>query len=141
MNRDEIMGVLPHRPPMLLVDEVRLEAGDDGAPVAVGQYTVTGEEFFLQGHFPGNPVVPGVMLCEMMGQCSCVLLADQVTGATPYFTSMDKVRFRKPVHPGDTIVFRSQLIRAKAPFYFIAGSGHVGDALHVSAELSFALVK
>ncbi|MDR2931096.1 MAG: 3-hydroxyacyl-ACP dehydratase FabZ [Propionibacteriaceae bacterium] len=141
MNQAEIMDILPHRAPMLLVDEVELETDESGGRRAVGTYTVRGDEFFLQGHFPGNPVVPGVMLCEMMGQCSCVLIADQASGATPYFTSMEKVRFRHPVHPGDTIRFTSRLLRAKAPFYFVAGSGYVGDQLCVTAELSFALMR
>ena len=69
MNREEIKGLLPHREPMLLVDE--LELGQDGT--AHGKYRVRGDEFFLQGHFPGNPVVPGVILCEIMAQ-SCALL-------------------------------------------------------------------
>ena len=68
---------------------------------AVGHYTVRGDEWFLQGHFPGNPVVPGVVLCEMMGQTCCVLLADKIGGSTPYFTGINQVKFRNPVHPGE----------------------------------------
>ncbi len=136
MNREEIKQILPHREPMLLVDEMRLEDG-----VAVGQYTVRGDEFFLQGHFPDSPIVPGVILCEMMGQCACLLIGDQEAGALPYFAGMEKVRFRRPVRPGDTIVFRSELLRAKHPFYFIAGTGRVDGQVVVSAELSFAMVR
>jgi len=135
MNRDELMTVLPHRPPMLLVDEAHVE-GD----TAVGSYTVRGDEFFLQGHFPEYPIVPGVMLCEMMGQTSCVLMADQIRGKTTLFAGLDKVRFRRPVRPGDTVTFVSRQTGTKGPFHFIEGTGRVGDEVCVTAQLSFALV-
>jgi len=135
MDRQELKAVLPHREPMLLVDEAHVE-GD----AAIGQYTVRGDEFFLQGHFPGRPIVPGVILCEMMGQTSCVLMADQVAGKTTLFAGLDKVRFRRPVTPGDTVVFTSRHLASKGIFHFIEGTGRVGDEVCVTAELSFALV-
>lgn len=84
MNREEIMHILPHRDQMLLLDDV--EKIDD---VAVGHYRVRGDEFFLQGHFPGNPIVPGVILCEIMAQSACILMEGQLgEGKTPVYTNV-----------------------------------------------------
>ena len=135
MDKTEIMGILPHREDMLLLDEAVLE---DGA--AVGRYRVRGDEFFLRGHFPGNPIVPGVILCEILAQSACVLLKDSLpAGALPVYTGLDRVRFRSPVKPGDTVVTRCTIKRAKHPFYFAEGTIHVEDRLCVSAEFSFAI--
>jgi 3-hydroxyacyl-[acyl-carrier-protein] dehydratase len=121
---------------MLLVDEA--EVGEDGS--AVGRYTVKGDEFFLQGHFPGNPVVPGVILCEMMAQTCAVLLAGQSGGKTPFFTSLNNVRFKNVVKPGDTVEFRCAITKSRPPFYFAEGKGFVGGKLSVQGEFSFALM-
>ncbi len=90
MNREEIKNLLPHREPMLLVDEITVD--EEGT--AHGLYRVRGDEFFLQGHFPGNPVVPGVILCEIMAQACGLLIGDEIKGKTPVYTGLDKVRFR-----------------------------------------------
>ncbi len=135
MQRDEIMNILPHRTPMLLLDEV---TNDNGT--AIGHYTVRGDEFFLRGHFPDNPIVPGVILCEILAQSACVLLADSMgKGQLPMYTGLDKVKFRSPVKPGDTVETRCHIKRAKHPFYFAEGTVTVGERLCVSAEFSFAM--
>ena len=136
MDRTEIMNILPHRDHMLLVDSVE-KIGDE----AHGQYHVTGEEFFLKGHFPGNPVVPGVILCEILAQSACVLLGDQMMdGKLPMYTGLNNVKFRSPVKPGDTFETKCRITRVKHPFYFASGEGYVGDRLCLKAEFSFAIV-
>ena len=136
MDRNEIMTILPHRDHMLLLDRAEKVENE-----AQGTYHVTGEEFFLKGHFPGNPVVPGVILCEILAQSACVLLQDQMTdGKLPMYTGLNNVKFRSPVRPGDTFETRCRITRAKHPFYFASGEGYVGDRLCLKAEFSFAIV-
>ena len=137
MKREELMEILPHREDMLLLDE----AERDGE-LARGHYHVRGDEFFLHGHFPGDPIVPGVILCEILAQSVCVLLAGEMTqGATPVYTGLDKVRFKAPVRPGDTIETECSVTRAKPPFYFAEGKATVDGKLCVKAEFSFAVLK
>ena len=128
MNKEEIKKLLPHREPMLLVDEVELVDGK------------AHDEYFLQGHFPGNPVVPGVIQCEMMAQSACVLLAGAGQGKTPLFTSLTNVKFRGQVKPGDTLETECEITRQRGSFYFAKGVGRVNGKVCVSAEFSFALV-
>lgn len=135
MNRDDIRQILPHREPMLLVDEMALE-GD----TARGTYTVRGDEWFLQGHFPGNPVVPGVVLCEMMGQSCAILLGDQLIGKTPFFTGMNKVKFRRSARPGDSLSLVCRITRKNGPFFFTEGQTLIDGQVIAQGEFSFALV-
>ena len=135
MNKTEIMNILPHRDNMLLLDDVTEADG-----TAVGHYTVRGDEFFLQGHFPGNPIVPGVILCEILAQSACILLQNVMTeGKLPVYTGLNNVKFRAPVKPGDEVETRCRIKRAKHPFYFAEGTVTVQDRLCVSAEFSFAV--
>ena len=135
MNKKEIMEILPHRDPMLLLDDVE---NIDGT--AVGHYTVRGDEFFLKGHFPKNPIVPGVVLCEILAQTACVLMQDAMSsGKLPVYTGLNNVKFRSPVKPGEKIETRCQIVKAKSPFYFAKGTVYVDDRLCVSAEFSFAI--
>ncbi|MBE7006493.1 MAG: beta-hydroxyacyl-ACP dehydratase [Ruminococcaceae bacterium] len=135
MNREEVMGILPHRDHMLLLDDAEELDG-----TAVGHYTVRGDEFFLKGHFPGNPIVPGVILCEILAQSACVLMRGAMgEGQLPVYTGLNNVKFRSPVRPGDTVEARCRIRRAKHPFYFAEGTVTVDGRTCVSAEFSFAM--
>ena len=137
MNKEEIKNILPHRDDMLLIDEAETVDGK-----AHAKRKITGEEFFLRGHFPGNPVGPGVILCEILAQSTCVLLADTMDDSvTPYFSGLNNVKFKHPVKPGDTVETECEITRSKGVFYFASGKGFVDGKLCVSADFSFALVK
>ena len=96
----------------------------------------------MKGHFPGNPIVPGVILCEILAQSVCVLLKDEMSdNLQPLYTGLNNVRFRNPVLPGDVFETRCRVTKAKRPFFFAKGSGYVGGKLCIKAEFSFALME
>ena len=97
MNREELKKYLPHREPMLLVDEVEID--EEG--VAHAKYRIREDEFFCRGHFPGNPIVPGVIQCEIMAQSCVLLVKDEVQGKTTLYTGINNVKFKNIVRPGD----------------------------------------
>lgn len=137
MDQKEIKKILPHRDNMLLIDEVNQEEG-----TAYGKYNVRGDEWFLKGHFPDAPIVPGVILCEILAQSACVLLSDSMTdGKIPLYTGLNNVRFKSPVVPGDLFETRCRIKKAKPPFYFAEGAGYVDGKLCVKAEFSFAVME
>ena len=135
MDQEAIKKIMPHRNSMLLLDSAELE-GD----VAHGIYHVRGDEWFLDGHFPGNPVVPGVIQCEILAQSCCVLLQDAMgEGKLPFYTGLNNVRFKNPVRPGDTFETQCRIVKMKPPFYFAEGKGFVDGKLCIKAEFSFAV--
>ncbi len=134
-----ILEVLPHRYPLLLVDRV-LEMGD-GRVLAVKN--VTFNEPHFQGHFPGVPVMPGVLVVEAMAQAGAVMMLQDVPDRHEkliYFTGIDKCRFRRPVVPGDQLVLEVTVLKRRARFAVLRGVARVGDELVAEAELSSAMV-
>ena len=135
LNTLEIMKYLPHRYPFLLVD--RIVAFEKGVKV-VGVKNVTINEPFFQGHFPGHPIMPGVLILEAMAQVGGVYahLAGEVEeGKVPYFVGIDEARVRKPVLPGDVLRLELNLASIKRGIYTFAGQAFVGDKLVAEAEL------
>lgn len=136
MNREELKEYLPHREPMLLVDEIDI----DGNGVCHASYKVTGDEFFCQGHFPDNPVVPGVILCEIMAQSCTLLVKDEIKGRVPLYTGIDNVRFRQVVKPGDVCEVTARLKNRRGPLFFCEAALCVDGGLCCNGDLTFALI-
>ena len=137
----EIMQLLPHRYPMLLVDRV-LEIDPDGTRI-VGLKNVSANEQFFQGHFPGNPVMPGVLIVEAMAQCAAILgLRDMPDREKKLFLfgGVDKARFRRPVLPGDQLRLECVVLHRRSISVKIHGKATVDGQLVAEAELFSVLI-
>ncbi len=133
---NEIMGMLPHGYPFLLVDRVvELEMGKR----IVGIKNVTINEPFFQGHFPGQPIMPGVLIVEAMAQTAGVLafksMPEESRKTAVYFMAIDRVRFRKPVHPGDQIRMEMVVSKKRKSVWVFTGKAYVEEKLAAEAEL------
>jgi 3-hydroxyacyl-[acyl-carrier-protein] dehydratase len=129
------MEILPHRGSMLLLDR----AWQDADGTAHGAYLARGDEWFFDGHFPGNPVMPGVVQCEIIAQASCTLFASELAGRTAYYAGIDKVRFRKMVRPGDTLEVAASVLRRKLNVVVVKGEARVNGDVCAAGEFSFIL--
>ena len=135
-NIQEIMKYLPHRYPFLLIDRV-IELVSNKKVVALKNVTIN--EPFFQGHFPGMPVMPGVLIIEAMAQAGGILAFDALPpekhGALLYFMGIDKVKFRKPVVPGDQLIFEVKLTKRRSNVMKMAGTATVDGAVVAEGEL------
>ena len=137
MNVQQIQKVLPHRPPFLLVDRVvELEPNQR----IVGVKNVTMNEPFFVGHFPGFPVMPGVLILEALAQAAAIMAMaaipeDQRSGKVTYFMGIDGARFRKPVVPGDRLELHCSMIKAKGAVIKVKGEAKVDGVTVAEAEL------
>ena len=136
MNKEDIKQFLPHREPMLLVDEAEID--ENG--VAHCKYTIKEDEFFTRGHFPGNPIVPGVIQCEIMAFICVIMVKDVFLCNLSLYAGLDKVRFKNPVKPGDVCEITAKLNEKKGPLYFCSAKLEVGGKLCCKGELTFALI-
>ena len=121
LNKEQIMEILPHRPPMLLVDEI-LEMDENHV---VGALHLTGDEFFFQGHFPGNPIMPAVFRLE---------------GKTAVYTGIDKAKFRAMPKPGDTLRLEVTFTKRRGPMAVAEGIAWVGDEKAAEAEIKCMVI-
>jgi len=132
----KIMNLLPHRYPFIMIDRI-LELVPGEKVVALKNVTIN--EPFFQGHFPGNPIMPGVLIIEAMGQAGAVLAAKSLSGEQQdsfiYFMSMDKVKFRQPVVPGDQIIFEMRFLKKRAKVFKMSGVALVDGKRVAEAEL------
>ena len=135
-----ILDVLPHRYPFLLVDRiVRIEAGKR----AVGIKNVTYNEPYFQGHFPGNPIMPGVLIVEAMAQVGAVLLLRGVPDRQSklvYFAGIDRAKFRRPVTPGDQVRFEVEVLKLRSRSARLRGEAFVDGVLVAEAEMFSTMV-
>jgi UDP-3-O-[3-hydroxymyristoyl] N-acetylglucosamine deacetylase/3-hydroxyacyl-[acyl-carrier-protein] dehydratase len=134
-----IQRILPHRYPMLLVDRVLEITADQRA---VGIKNVTFNDIFFQGHYPGTPIMPGVLIVEAMAQLGGLLLSSKLehTGKLAVLLSMDKVKMRQPVVPGDQLVLEAVTVRVKSRTGHVRCKAFVGDKMAAEADIKFMLV-
>ncbi|ACZ19522.1 3-hydroxyacyl-ACP dehydratase FabZ [Thermanaerovibrio acidaminovorans] len=133
----KIMEFLPHRYPFLLVDRI-LEVGEDRV---VGLKNVTVNEPFFQGHFPSEPVMPGVLILEAMGQVAACLVSrvPGLEGMTAFLTSVEDAKFRRPVRPGDQLITEARMLKFRGRMGKVSVTGTVDGELAAQAVLGFAL--
>lgn len=138
MNIEQIMDVIPHRHPFLLIDTI--EEMEPGVR-AVGKKCVSMNEPYFAGHFPGQPVMPGVLIIEALAQVGAVAMLSlpEMKGKTAFFAGIDKARFRQKVVPGDVLMLETEIIKVKGPVGVGKAIATVDGKKVCEAELTFAI--
>lgn len=135
---NEIMEIIPHRYPFLFADKVEIvEAGVRG----VGYKNVTMNEYYFQGHYPGMPVMPGVIIIETMAQIGAVILLshEDFKGRIPYFAGINEFRFKRKVEPGDSLRIEVEIVKLRGSIGIGQGKAYVADDLAAQGEFMFAI--
>lgn len=138
LSTREIMEIIPHRQPMLLIDTIEeLEPGVR----AVGRKCVSYNEPYFAGHFPGEPVMPGALIVEALAQVGAVavLSCEDFRGKTAYFGAINSAKFKKKVVPGDVLLLETEMIKQKGPIGIAKAKATVDGKVAVAAELTFAI--
>ncbi|HYG59206.1 MAG TPA: 3-hydroxyacyl-ACP dehydratase FabZ [Symbiobacteriaceae bacterium] len=139
LDAKQIMAIIPHRPPILMVDRiVEMEPGKR----AVGLKNVSANEPVFQGHYPGNPIFPGVLIIEAMAQTGAVALMSQpeYAGKVPLFAGIDEAKFKRPVLPGDQLRLEVEIVTVRRGLGIGQGKAYVGEDLKAEAIIKFAMV-
>jgi 3-hydroxyacyl-[acyl-carrier-protein] dehydratase len=140
LEADQIEAVIPHRYPMLLIDRViEMEPGKSGVAIK----NVTANEWFFEGHFPGQRIMPGVLIVEALAQTAAVTLmyGQETAGKAPLFAGIESMRFRRPVRPGDQLRLEFTLERMRGPLGKGSVRATVDGNLAAQGQISFALVE
>ena len=135
----EIMKRIPHRYPFLLVDRV-LEMDKEAQKIR-GLKNVTVNEEFFNGHFPGHPIMPGVLIVEGMAQCLGVLVLDDTEGKVPYFAAIENVKFKAPVRPGEQLIYEVQVDKLRRNIVKATGVAKVDDKVVTEASFTFTIME
>ncbi len=138
LDKEQIKEIIPHRDPFLLIDEViEMEAGRR----IVAKKHLNDDEFWFKGHFPQEPVQPGVLTIEMLAQAGAVLALypEENRGRIAYFAGIDKAKFKRKILPGETITLEVEMIKQRGPIGVGKATAYVNGEKAVSAELTFAL--
>ncbi|MGB3341472.1 MAG: 3-hydroxyacyl-ACP dehydratase FabZ [bacterium] len=137
MKIPEIEEIIPHRPPFLFVDEI----AEISNTKIIAKRHVRDDEYFFKGHFPNEPIMPGVLIVEALAQTGAVMILRKRKGVIPLFLGIDKVRFKRIVRPGDTLIMEVELLRDRGDIVKISGIARVGDEIVCQAEIMAGIKK